>query len=184
MIEILDKLCEEGTLTSIYSDRDDYDRFSVGYILSLDSDNVLLEHISPNGIFDGFSIVKKEDIYRLENEGLYLEKIKLLNKIKKEKRHNLPIKTDGCLLLNFIDYIVENNIFAKISINADSPDIMGYIVEASNTDIIVIQINYYGKYDGKTFLLIDDIERIEIEDSDCKDMSMLCTFYNSIAKKG
>ncbi len=173
MFDVLSKLCRERELAAIYSDRDDCDRFSVGYILNIDHSRILIEHIGPNGVFDGYSIINSDYIFRIETESAYLDKIRTLNKLKNEKMHGSPLKSSENLLIDFIDHIIANGIFVKMSIDLDSLDIKGYIDEKSGDILTIRQVSDYGNYDGKTFISIDDIERISIEDSECTDLALL-----------
>lgn len=67
----LEKCKEKHLLTSFYSDRDDTDSFSVGYIQGISDKYVLTESISKYGNYDGFDLRLLNRIFSAEWGGLY-----------------------------------------------------------------------------------------------------------------
>ena len=70
----LEKCKEKHILTSFYSDRDDTDSFSVGYIQGISDKYVLTESISKYGNYDGFDLRLLNRIFSAEWGGLYEKK--------------------------------------------------------------------------------------------------------------
>ena len=59
----LEKCKEKHILTSFYSDRDDTDSFSVGYIQGISDKYELTESISKNGNYDAYDIRLQNRIF-------------------------------------------------------------------------------------------------------------------------
>ena len=81
----LEKCKEKHILTSFYSDRDDTDSFSVGYIQGISDKYVLTESISKYGNYDGFDL-------RLLNRAVYMKKnlnICTVSRINRRLHRNL-----------------------------------------------------------------------------------------------
>ena len=59
------KNIDRRVLYEIYTDRDDDERFNVGYIVYNDDTYLLLKSIEPYGNFDGYDLILAEDVYRI-----------------------------------------------------------------------------------------------------------------------
>ena len=173
MVDILKQVNECGILTAIYTNKNDYDKFSVGYILSVAEDSFLTKHLSTRGEFDGYSVRKVDDVYRVETNGLYLHKIEQLYKQKINQVEIPAIDTNGNLLLNAITYAINNNFITIICIDESANDIVGYIESFDNYNIKVLQISEYGQKNGETIFSVDEIIKICINDTDCVDLDIL-----------
>lgn len=64
---------KENQLVEIYSAEED--SFTVGYILYEDKKNILLNSIDDQGRYDGYLLIKKEIIEKIERGSDYLKKI-------------------------------------------------------------------------------------------------------------
>lgn len=173
MINILKKFCEDNSLVSIYTNKNDYDKFSVGYILSVTEEYILIEHLNMRGEFDGHSVRETNSVYRVEQGGMYLEKIAKLNRAKEVINKTHAIITQGNVLINTIKYAIKNKLMANICIDENSTDITGYIIDFFENHIKVLQISEYGKSDSETFFSINEIIKIWINDTECMDLDIL-----------
>jgi len=125
MINILKRVCKERILTAIYTDKNNYDRFSVGYVMELTKERFLMKHLTTRGEFDGYSVKNIDDVYRIEVDGMYLEKIKTLCLYKEEldKSPEIDIKED--LLYSIIDYAIDNKLISVICLDEEAGDLSG-----------------------------------------------------------
>ena len=55
-------LAGESKPVSLYSDKEDTEHFSCGYILGATQEDVVLCSITPNGLYDGFLVLKTANI--------------------------------------------------------------------------------------------------------------------------
>lgn len=74
LYEKLTSLSEEGEIISLYSNEDS-EQFCVGYLLKINRDYILMQHISPNGKYDGYIFKKTSDIYRVGYDEYYTKKM-------------------------------------------------------------------------------------------------------------
>ena len=103
MTEILRELIEKQELCAIYTDANDTDKFSVGYILGIDKNSFLMEHIDQYGKADGISCNLIDFIFKVERDTLYCKNIEKLFKYLKQKRFaKLSLKNDVTMAV--IDY--------------------------------------------------------------------------------
>ncbi len=55
MLELLRECEDNKILTAVYNNRNAYDSFSVGYVLAVTEEEMLLARISPRGEFDVYA---------------------------------------------------------------------------------------------------------------------------------
>ncbi|HNX29821.1 MAG TPA: hypothetical protein PKN87_10505 [Syntrophomonadaceae bacterium] len=175
MIEILKKYMSVDCPVAIFTNRNDYDRFAVGIIIAVTAEYILVKNINSRGEFDGYSVTNTSMIYRLESDSKYLRKIKKLYDCKKgDDVFNICL--NGNLLMNILQYAIDNNVISKICIDEDANDIVGYIDQLKGEIVKINQISDYGEIDGETVFRIDEILKIAIADSDIIDLDLLFRF--------
>lgn len=80
--DLLNVLLEESQkkqlLLSIYDNRNDIDKFYVGYIVNLYDDSILIYSYNENGEGDGYLLIRLVDIYKIEKESDYLNSLNIL----------------------------------------------------------------------------------------------------------
>ena len=169
MYEQLAKFKDEKTMVAIYTNENDGDAFSVGYICDLEQDRALLLNVGIHGEYDGYTALYIDDIFRVECNGKYLDKMKKL----------ISFDIDEKIIVfnqeNTLDFLIakaknDNKILA-IQYNYDS-EIKGY-VKKSDTVIHVIEIDEYGYEDGRNIISMNSINKIVFDDVDCRDLEKL-----------
>ncbi|MEH7455181.1 hypothetical protein [Gottfriedia acidiceleris] len=78
MKEQLIKLTNTQDLVEIYNDLGDVDACAVAKVLYVSDDYVILASITPNGMYDGFSLLKTDNIFQINVDSRYLRKINKL----------------------------------------------------------------------------------------------------------
>ncbi len=164
MYNLLNNLMEEKTLTAFYTNRDESDKFSVGYVYALETDTIIIINIGIHGEFDGFTLERIEDIFKIETDTLYLRKIKMLLDCDVQSQ-NLEIT--GELLEDILKYAKNNNHIVMIRIEGTDDSIVGFVLKISDTIISVKQINEYGEYDGICLFYRNEINRVMMKDVEC-----------------
>lgn len=144
MIELLKNYISVDFPVAIYTNRNNYDRFTVGNIIAVTAEYTLAKNINPHGEFDGYSLINTSTIYRLESDSKYLRKIRKLYDYKKgDDRFNISL--DGNLLINILQYAIDNKVISQICIDADANDIVGYI------DQLKVTSNRWGVFQHAIF---------------------------------
>jgi hypothetical protein len=164
---------DENSLIAIYTDKDNINSFSAGYVEGLLNEGLLLKSVDPNGFFDGLIFLCINDIYQLEIGSKYLNNLKIINadysytvdfSLKKEREKNL--------IYSFL-------VFCKIEMKFVSlllyfgKEIIGYIKEVSNINILINSVSNEGEEDGLVCLKIDEISRVYIDTNDLKRVNIL-----------
>lgn len=178
MYEQLKEIYKGKILSSIYSDKNDCDKFSVGYIMSLTTEFILIQHFNPHGGFDGYSVRQIDDIYRIETNSKYLKTIEQLIDCRKSEQ-TFEISFNGNLLINIISFSLENSKIVSIDIDADSDNIIGYVKFIKSETIGIYQVSDYGEEDGETTILIENIKEVCMGNLNTSDLEFL---YNNLHK--
>ena len=82
---LLEPLCGEDAIVSVYCDNWDRGSFLLGYVIDLDEDDVLLNLLSPGGVEDGFAVVAADSIVGASEDRPYSARILKLSLLKGQK---------------------------------------------------------------------------------------------------
>ena len=160
-------------LVSIYSDTDEPDSFTLGYLLEIDNDNILLNMIDSFGEENGFCIINLDDIFVFDGDKMYAEKMQKLFLIKKQKREYIEDK-NGSPMLDFLKYACENRLL--IEVNEDD-NYMGRIVSFSDDTLVLDLTDHYGNDMGTAVMDMNNINILKCQNRYLKDLELL---YNKL----
>ena len=141
-------------LLAIFADANEPGSFFAGSVIHLDETSVLLQSYTRYGKFDGFLVIQKEEIYRIETNSKYLN---ALAKITEDPAIIPPEKTRN----NFKEifkYAKENRFTVSVTLfdlNNDG-DITGYVKEINEEEVMLSVLDQYGERDGETVFNICD----------------------------
>ncbi len=176
ILKCLKQANENNKLVSIRTNSDEASKFSVGYVLGLNDDQVSIKSISPQGMPDGVFTVKTADIYGIDMNDNYIRKLEL-------KMLNLKtIFADTPSPSFYSDPIID---YRKILLNAKSSlqlihvnfyrdlGLYGFIKEVGDEEFIMDVFTSDGIYDGVSVYLIEDIKNIHWDDEDIRVVNLL-----------
>lgn len=157
-LEMLKTAMQSGELVEVYSDPEDTDRFSAGYVVALDGDSVIQRHIHPSGCADGYSWRSVEKIYRVNSQTRYLECLKML--MEPETEPMFVPTGDEALSAQFLRYAMEHEMVVQIELHdSDSWDLMGLVSEVGE-GVTIAMLNVEGEEDGIAAVRLEDITEI------------------------
>lgn len=156
-------------LVAVYSSYSS-DNFDVGEIKTENSEELFLLSFQESGANDGYIYLKKEHIYRYEENSKYLKKI---NKVLETTNEISDFEELDVGIINILDdviiKIIDQCLMISITVvDYDFEEILGFIKRKKDKYIEVEQYNYYGEPDGTSTIQIDSIIRLDIESSDEK----------------
>ncbi|WP_347924809.1 hypothetical protein [Pontimicrobium sp. SW4] len=170
---------KQKTFISIYSNEEDTDVFSIGIICNFDDDFVLIKKVSPEGNFDGFSILLIEDIYSIEYGDKYLKKMQLSIK---EDIINISDDIQDLLLSNFrFDDLLKLCSKKRFLVSINSVynrNFIGYIEDFDGENVIINNVDEYNENDGFSFFRILEIERISLFETELKTITNIKKVIN------
>ena len=172
MIKILKQCQSLNKLIAVYTNKSDYDRFAVGYIAGITEAEILLYCISPNGGYDGYFVCCIDDIFRLEYDTQYLEKIGLLISDKDVKLPKIDFSDN--IFMRLLDLAKKEEYIVSVNIDESSDNIIGYVKESDEEYVCIRQVSQYGDADGETILRTDEIIDFCADDIECRTLSRLC----------
>lgn len=165
------KFCYENQkVVSLYLDKDETCSHLTGYIYNYNDSEILVAHMNPRGEYDGFVFEYVCNIYRIDYDGEYEDKIKTLYKLKKQSHPQIENFESGILptLLNF----AKNNKLL-ISIEMDDNSVIGFVDRFDNNRIRIETVNDYGSYSGITVMSLGEIETLVVDTDFEQDLKLL-----------
>lgn len=160
--ELLD-ISSKRKMVSIYSNIEETENFCVGFIIGINEDDMVMQHIAPNGFYDGYILIKANKIYRIECDGLYQAKINKLYSTKTRKHDNIILSGKN-LVVSLLELAKENNyIVSLILYDSGLKDIQGFVLNIDELNANISLITQYGANDGISNVDTGCITRIECD---------------------
>ena len=159
MEEILQQAREDHIMVSVYSNREDMDRFMVGYVLGVSEEELLLALISPAGKYDGYALVELDQIYRINEAGEYEQKIERLYE-KEETQHAFFPIDESNLLGSLLAFSKLKGYISLFELLDGEDSVQGFYEDRSGSMISVISVTDYGERDGKSFFNANELTRV------------------------
>lgn len=165
----LSALVGKDVLVSLYTDTDEPDEFTLGYLLEIDSDNVLLNTIDSHGEENGFCTINLEDVFIFDGDKQYSEQVQRLFSIKNQKRRYIA-ELNGNPILDFLKYAADNELLTVVN---DDRDYKGYVSYYS-PDILELRIiSHYWDDMGTATIDMNNINCLRCQDKYLKDLELL-----------
>lgn len=171
--EMLENFKKNKKLVSLYSNVENKDAFNVGFIVDYDSKFLLLNSISEYGKYDGILLIYIDDIFRIDIDSNYENK--LLRLLNNKEITNYKFKKIGSCIEKLFNYAKENNSIISISFfDSDyKSDVIGK-VKSYNTNLVEICCyDEYGKVDGISYINISEINYASLDSLDEKMITNL-----------
>lgn len=171
--EMLENFKKNKKLVSLYSNVKNKDAFNVGFIVDYDSKFLLLNSISEYGKYDGILLIYIDDIFRIDIDSNYENK--LLRLLNNKEITNYKFKKIGSCIEKLFNYAKENNSIISISFfDSDyKSDVIGK-VKSYNTNLVEICCyDEYGKVDGISYINISEINYASLDSLDEKMITNL-----------
>ena len=171
---ILNKSRNENLYLSIYTNKENTNTFSMGIACNHDDDFILLKKVSPEGNYDGFSIILLEDVYCVEFEDIYLKKVQL---VIKEDIIKLQSDVQAHLSNNFrfddaIDLFIKQQYLVSIDLIYDR-GFIGYIKEFDGENIIINNVDDNHNSEGFSIFKVSEIEKINLFSTELRAIANL-----------
>lgn len=172
----------EKQLIAISTDKDDTDKFAVGFVKNFDDTTLVLQAVDPEGTNDGLIIINIDDIYIVNIGDKYLEQLSLFhdksNELSKEEIFEMTSNKKTVLFLSIIEKCISEKLLISINLIYDR-GIIGYINESDDEFISITNVTESGETDGVSCVKISDIERIYIDSIDLRKIKLLQKYFYS-----
>lgn len=158
--EVLRQYVGSQDLVEIYDDRDDTDKFEVGFVLSVSEDYYSLALVDNKGRASGSFVGQMEQIVRLAVGTQYLTAIKLLVERQRQMEMGFRRSDAGPFenMQDLIRYAHSNRIM--VSVTADV-EFFGFIRAYSSEHLELLEVNKSGIEDGVQYIDLEEVSRID-----------------------
>ena len=163
MIYMLRILAAQGALASLYTDPDDPEGFSAGFVEAVDATHVLMCDLTPWGQIDGWRVRRNSDVIQVLSGEEYEQRLAML--LSYHKQHHRPFFTeypeeDTDLLLSVL--LACKTREAIVSVVMGSEMITGRVLEANGLRARIRVLDFFGRPAEEEVVTLREIEILEI----------------------
>ena len=163
MIYLLRILAAQGALASLYTDPDDPEGFSAGFVEAVDATHVLMCDLTPWGQIDGWRVRRNSDVIQVLSGEEYEQRLAML--LSYHKQHHRPFFTDypeedTDLLLSVLLSCKARE--AIVSVVMGSEMITGRVLEANGLRARIRVLDFFGRPAEEEVVTLREIEILEI----------------------
>ena len=176
MLNVINHCYTNKKVSSFYYDVNQPLVHLTGYISAFNDVELLIEHISIHGNYDGFILKRIEDIFRIDYNGEYEKKIWNLYRIKKQLHKKINILDKNDILSSVLDFCIDNKYI--ISLEFDESCISGFVKSYNKNYINLSIVNEYGIINGETIVDLNQIVSIAVDTDDEQDIKLLTMIDN------
>ncbi|MGC4379156.1 hypothetical protein WD019_19885 [Fictibacillus sp. Mic-4] len=178
-ISIFERSIKKKEVLSTYLNQFDPEKCSVGFIESISSEQFIMKHVTPEGMSDGYIVRKLEDVFRIDSNGEYEKRIKLLYTLQNQKHEDF---TDKNTISGNTNLFKESLMIAKkkdliVSVCIDETetqdDIIGFVKDVNSEEVTISRISFEGFSDGESTFYLEDINKLNCDTSDEKIIKLL-----------
>ena len=165
IMDCLERFRNSGKVVSLYSDPDNTNKFSCGYILDFDDTYLLMAHIGPVGEYDGYGTIVLDDIYLVGSDRKYENKIEILHSFETKK--HIPVKRMvENVILNLLLFAQNESLIVVLDLfSSGLDDVQGFVssIEDDNDTVTIRTVDEYGEENGSELLSAANIAHIFVD---------------------
>lgn len=175
---LLKEFQDQSVLVAIYSDCNNTDKFSVGKILGVDDDFVLLGCVTPTGAYDGFAILRIDHCILAERDTQYLKKMKTLCTLKNMQWKKVIIQNN--VVDEMLKYAAEQKCCVNIELcDSGFYDVQGIVSFMDTEGLTIDKLTDIGMSDGVAYVPRHLMTKITV---DSVEEQMVELLYNNLNK--
>jgi hypothetical protein len=167
---------DKGQLITIRTDHENADKCSLGHLLSFNDKTVSIKSYNANGQIDGVFTINTTDLYGIDLDDQYARKLEARIKNQETIYADSPLPSffsDGDVnLQKLLEKAIESNQLIHVNFYRDI-GLYGYIKEMNETEFVIEVYDSYGRPDGISVFLIDDIKNINWDDEVTRMVELL-----------
>ena len=163
MTYLLRILAAQGAMASVYTDPEDPEGFSAGFVEAVDGQHVLMCDLTPWGQIDGWRVRRNADVLQVLYGEEYEQRLGML--LAHNRQHHRPFFTelpaeDTDLLLSVLLTCRERRAIVSIIIGEDM--ITGRVLEANGLRMKLRVLDFFGREAEEETITLREIEILEI----------------------
>lgn len=158
----------------MYTDREDTGRFSCGYIAAVTQDELLLSAVSPAGRYDGFLVVRTEDVFALERDSRYTDKIDRLYRARGQRHPAIEAGRGESLTAAVLRHAQREHTVVTIELwDSGLDDVQGFVTALGDETVTIRQLDDGGRPDGKIEILPEAISALMCDEENRQALKIL-----------
>lgn len=181
MLDYLKQICKDQKYVAVYTNPQDSTKFIYGRIISVNSNYIAIYMLSPNGYFDGVIIKQISDVFRIETDSKYGDKIQKLSSLCNEKPYTYTVNNKMMLESLLLIAQRDKQIVSIEILKSGYDDVVGFVDQLKDNSCIVKQIDEYGYEDGMSYIKLTDITQISCNSLDERKLLKLWTLDYKLA---
>jgi hypothetical protein len=177
----LNRSIKENVMISVFSNENEPDKCSTGFIETISDEQFVMKHVTPNGKYDGYAIRKLDDIFRIDFNGDYERRLSLLYNLQNQSHRDFfvgKVKKENNLFSEALLASQKTNIVVNVCIDEteSQEDIVGFVKRVKGSEVVISRVSFEGSDDGESIFTIKDIVKMNI---DAEDERMFTVLFNS-----
>lgn len=178
MLKQLEEAKNNKHLLEIYRNLSNVEKFRAGKVLNANEEYTILADISPDGLYDGFSLIVTDKIFQINKNTRYLKNLEILYEAKKQNHFRFDVENED-LIQGFFEVAKKQELVITVEIS-EEVTIQG-LVKSIEDDIVVISaLTNDGVLDGETYIKKEDITCITCDNQEANCLKIL---YSKISKE-
>ena len=174
MVYLLRILAAQGALASVYTDPNDPEGFSAGFVEAVDGQHLLMCDLTPWGQIDGWRVRRNADVLQVLAGEEYEQRLAML--LAHHKQHHRSFFTDAPaedsdLLLSVLLECRARR--AIVSVVMGEEMVTGRVVEANGLRMKLRLLDFFGREAEEETITLREIEILEIDTQEEKMYAIL-----------
>jgi hypothetical protein len=156
---ILEEAKLNNSLVSIYSEPEHWNQFSVGYVDLITDTHIRIKSLSRFGSACGYEVRLISEIFRVESDGKYEQKIEKLSQNQKRIFHEvqLPHQVNLDLIRDTLQQALDESVIVVIWGSHPDDSLVGYVKKVDSEVVSLHLINEFGEDDGVSSIQISRV---------------------------
>lgn len=171
MLKQLEKAKNNKQLLEIYRDLSNVEKFRAAKVLNANGEYTILADISPDGLYDGFSLILTEKIFQINKNTQYLKNLDILYEAKKQNHYRFDVENEN-LILGFFDVAKKQDLVVLVEL-LEVARIQGFVKRIEDDIVVIAALTNDGVPDGDTYVKKEDITFIACDNQEANCLKIL-----------
>lgn len=160
MNDIIKQLCNTNELVELYTNRDDYEKFGVGYIIACTDNEYLVHTFDEKDLDNGFYVMHNDNTYIIQLHTIYLKNMLQFIKPKPDK-YDLPKGYWPELdLYHVVLNLCQQEMLIAVVRLENGFECYGWVKNYNDEVLEIDKVDYDGMSDGTVYLSMEDIKMV------------------------
>lgn len=174
MVYLLRILAAQGALASVYTDPNDPEGFSAGFVEAVDAAHVLMCDLTPWGQIEGWRVRRNQDVLQVLSGEEYEQRLAMLMAYHKQHHRffftDAPAEDTDLLLSVLLECRARGQI---VSVIMGNEMITGRVLEANGLRAKLRLLDFFGTEAEEETVTLREIEILEIDTQEEKMYAVL-----------